>query len=96
MSNFFIPFIVLLFCYSKMCAVLWGNFKQKKDQEKVDFSPSSTALKANRVNTNKASKKVTNKVSKLRYIYLICMISYSCGTSLTNGYLISPMKMRSL
>ena len=45
-----------------MCAVLWGNFKQKKDQEKADFSP-STALQANKVTINKAANKVTNKVS---------------------------------
>ena len=37
LSNFVIPFIVILFCYSKMCAVLWGNFKQKKAQEKADL-----------------------------------------------------------
>ena len=82
MSNFFIPFIVLLFCYSKMCAVLWGNFRQKKDQEKVDFSPSSAALKANRVNTNKASKKVNKKVSKLRYTFLIGMILFTIEQTL--------------
>ena len=37
LSSFFIPFIVILFCYSKMCVVLWGNFKQKKAQEKADL-----------------------------------------------------------
>lgn len=50
MSNFFVPFVVLLFCYSKMCAVLWGNFKQKKEQENED-----------REDANKASKRMVHK-----------------------------------
>lgn len=28
-SNFFVPFAVLLFCYSNMCVALYTNFKQK-------------------------------------------------------------------
>lgn len=50
MSNFFVPFVVLLYCYSKMCAVLWGNFKQKKEQENED-----------REAANKASKRTVHK-----------------------------------
>ena len=46
LSNFVIPFIVILFCYSKMCAVLWGNFKQKKAQEKADLITISPERKA--------------------------------------------------
>ena len=30
MSNFFVPFLILLFCYSNMCVALWTNFKKKK------------------------------------------------------------------
>ena len=55
LTNFFIPFIILLFCYSKMCAVLWGNFKQKKEQERAQTSTSIEARgngKTNKVNIN--------------------------------------------
>ncbi len=33
LSNFFFPFLVLLFCYCNMCAALWKNFKKKKEQQ---------------------------------------------------------------
>ncbi len=33
MSNFFVPFVVLLFCYGRMCVALYTNFKNKKDQQ---------------------------------------------------------------
>ena len=32
-SNFFVPFVVLLFCYGRMCVALYTNFKNKKDQQ---------------------------------------------------------------
>jgi len=31
LSNFFVPFLVLIFCYSNMCVALWTNFKNKKE-----------------------------------------------------------------
>ena len=40
-SNFFVPFLVLLFCYGSMCAALWNNFKNKKEQE--HSRPTTTA-----------------------------------------------------
>ncbi len=33
LSNFFFPFVVLLFCYCNMCTALWNNFKKKKEQQ---------------------------------------------------------------
>jgi hypothetical protein len=28
-SNFFIPFVILLFCYTRICYVIWDNFNSK-------------------------------------------------------------------
>ncbi len=65
-SNFFIPFVVLLFCYSKMCAVLWGNFKQKKEQQEQQANasppshPSPTVIKRS-VSINGNQRKVITR-----------------------------------
>ena len=39
LSNFFIPFLVLLFCYCQMCVALYTNFKNKKDQQHAQQHP---------------------------------------------------------
>ena len=67
--NFFIPFIILLFCYSKMCAVLWGNFKQKKEQEKAQFAtPEVTAGVTRQHSGISPSAAAANNSSKLQGI----------------------------
>ena len=36
MSNFFIPLVMLMHCYGKMCSALWTNYKKKKEAQKVE------------------------------------------------------------
>ena len=46
-SNFFIPLVILFYCYTRICYVIWENGKQRKDFSPVkDESTSNNCFKA--------------------------------------------------
>ena len=36
-SNFLLPLVILLFCYTRICYTIWDNVNSKSDVKKVDF-----------------------------------------------------------
>ena len=53
-----------------MCAAIWGNFKQKKDQEKTDFSPASTTFQANKARLYEVEHTEFWNTLKILYVFL--------------------------
>ena len=67
-SNFFVPFVILVFCYTRICYVIWENFNSKtialeednsekkisryKDKIHKAFSTSNGNWLSRRKNTN--------------------------------------------
>ena len=46
-SNFFIPLVILFYCYTRICYVIWENGKQRRDFSPVkDESTSKNCFKA--------------------------------------------------
>ena len=36
-SNFLLPLVILLFCYTRICYTIWDNVNSKSDVKNVDF-----------------------------------------------------------
>ena len=77
-SNFFIPLLMLMHCYGKMCSALWRNYQSKKEAQKHDrrssqqYDPdnlmSRDLRKLNRTETISPGQHTKKKVSSFTTI----------------------------